>query len=148
MWLGALFLTLFEAMLVDITVSDGLTRLPFGATILVSFWVLSLLLVVWSDVELVIDVLKWKRSAAVQGHAAVPADWVVFTVAFGISFFLLPGSILGLLANRRIGRIDNLLLQAVLGLVVTTFDVALLIDAVKMWRARRMDKNKTPALVR
>jgi hypothetical protein len=148
MWVGAFSLSLAVLPIGVSVLFDAVKTLrsyhDYDVLGVISLWVVSFLLVTWCDAALVIEAVGMgrERRAVAQPHSPPAGRWLMWVAALGLSLWLLPGSVLGVLSYRRHGRLDILLFSVVSGFVVTLFDVALLIDAFKMWRAQRTGKTK------
>ena len=145
-WVGAAFLNLmalpqgivllpeyFKTMHIDPHYQHDALRF------LIPLWVVSLLLILWCDLALVIDAVKTSRSRiASEMFSPDPADWMVRITALLFSVYSFWGIPFLLRAfNQGFDRLDILLTALALILIALVFDIALAIDAAKMWRARR-----------
>jgi hypothetical protein len=111
---------------------------PYALLGQTSLWAVSISLLLWCDVALAIESRKIRRSRVVQQQRARgAANWVVWLGALILNVSVLPASVLGVSAYHRVGRLDVLLFSLASGVLVTLFDVALVVDAVKSWQARR-----------
>lgn len=145
MWVGAYVLSQSALMFV-ISVYQGIRLLPLRHDLYVitqlSFYLIAVLLVGWCDVVLVID--GWKSIHApctAEQHFPRIGDWIVWVVAIYLNVGVYPAISASLFAYRHYRRLDPLLLALVYALVVISFDVALVIHALKTWRAMRAEET-------
>ena len=141
MWVGALMINCFSLYFAWAIMLEDFRRLPQYDFITVAFFYLSIvtvILVSWCDVELVLDAVRLKRNAMTsEGRFSRSAEGFILVVAFCLSFWVFPQILLDPLMYRnylRYGNLANLILPTLLQLTIITFDAALLIRAVKMWR--------------
>jgi hypothetical protein len=144
MWLGAFLLSLMTLPLASVLLSESIPTLrvhyDYGELTLVSLCAMSVFLVIWCDVELVVDAIRMRRGRlALAQRSAGAAEWLVWAAALCLSLMSLPYSVLGVSAYRREGRLDILLFSLASSVFVILFDVALAVDAVKMWHSRRKE---------
>lgn len=103
-----------------------------------SFPLVSFSLVIGCDAAMVIDAWKLRDRRTVAGpRSPAVGEWLVWLAALGLSLTWVPVSVLGVFAYRRHGGLGNLLFSLASGLVVDVLDVALVVNAVKIWRDRR-----------
>lgn len=133
MWVSALSMNALTSeiavgLLADVKTALG--TLP-GLVIL-----LALALVLWSDVELVMDVASRTRLEAkpVQASPRTNLDWVVWIAAVALSAYYFWRSAYAVRAYRLHGRFDLVLVALGLDAVAVVLDIALIIRAVKSRR--------------
>jgi hypothetical protein len=145
MWVGAAYLSLTLLQMEVGTLpefisearSDHLPR-GFGSAAF-PLSIASILLIVWCDVTLMIDVIRTRRSPTEpEGRPLGPADWMVWTAALLFSVY----SFLGIpfvIHGFRHGFADrNILLTGLaLILVAIAFDIALITDALRTLRPKQ-----------
>jgi hypothetical protein len=139
-WAGAAILTIVIAPEDVILLSEAIHTLPVEhrpfTVLLAGLWVLSLLLIVWCDAALIIEAVRTRRCRVVQQYSPSAGFWVTCIAAVLISCGLIPGVASGLRVFHTYGRLDILLLQLGLASVVILFDAGLVIDLIRMGRAR------------
>jgi hypothetical protein len=144
-WAGAAIVSLFAVPLGGVLLSEYIGTLhshpsyhPYAIVGQASLWAVSIVLVIWCDVALAIESRGIRRSRVAQQHRARgTSSWVVWLAALILNVSFLPASVLGVSTYHRVGRLDILLFSLASGVVITLFDVALVVDTVKSWRARR-----------
>lgn len=111
---------------------------------IISLWLVSSLLVMWCDAELVID--AWKLRAAPReverGFLGI-ADWFLCLVATGLSLWWFPACVRAVPLYRRYGGLNTLLLTLAASAIIALLDVALVIDVVKTRHARQSGTKPT-----
>jgi hypothetical protein len=106
--------------------------------ILVPLWIASILLIVWCDVELLIDAIRTRRSRTPESGFSGAMNLLVWITALCFSvytFWEIP-SLERVFFRYGFERLDILLTGLASILIAIVFDVALAIDAAKMRRAR------------
>jgi hypothetical protein len=144
MWVGAAYLSVtllqMEVVILPEFVTEFRSHHRIGGLgpILVPLWIASIFLIVWFDVALLIDAVKTRRGrVAPERFPSGAADWLVWIAALSFSmysFWSIPFLIRAY--NQGFDRPDILTTALALILIAAVFDIALAIDAAKMWRAR------------
>jgi hypothetical protein len=137
---GVLLSTLYGGFfLLPIVVSINRLRLHHDVRDLgfLSLFLVAVLLVGWSDVELIRDARRHRETSRTARHGFPRSeDWLLWIVASLMSLWVLPFVTRGL-RDPVPGRWDIFGELLGLGLVVVLFDVALVIRAAKLWREQR-----------
>ena len=114
----------------------------FEDLIFLCLFLASVALVGWCDVALAVDARRSRGAPGPKRHVFPRIeDWIAWIIAFCLSLLVFPYSVRGILLYGRNDHLDTLLLSMLLGLVIVLFDIALLINAVKMRRAQRSRKS-------
>jgi hypothetical protein len=116
--------------------------LDYGVLGMTALWVVSGLLVLCCDVTLMIDGWKLRRAPkVVEQRSLGVGDWLLWLVALGLSVWWLTACA-GLVSSYPRGGSPGLLVMILLwSAFITIFDVAVAVDAVKMWRAHSTQKK-------
>jgi hypothetical protein len=97
----------------------------------------SLLLICGCDLALLIDTLKVRQRRSLPNSISRGShEWISWIGAFLLSLYLIPVSISGSVSYGSNGRLDVMLLSLALGLTVVVFDLAIVVDAIKIGRRR------------
>ena len=108
-------------------------HLPPRASIGAIWWIASIVAIVWCDVAFVIDAVKTSRGRTVpEKRSPGVGDWIVWVTALLFSVYSFWGIPFIVRAYEHgFDRLDIVLTALALVLIATSFDVALVIDAVK-----------------
>jgi hypothetical protein len=144
MWVGAAYLTLtllqMEILILPEFVAQlrSYRRLGGLGPIVFPLSIVSVFLIVWCDLALLIDAAKTRRSSTASERLSAGAgDWIVWVTALVFSVYSFWGiPFLFRAFNQGFDRFDILATALASILIAIVFDIGLLIDAAKMWRAR------------
>jgi len=145
MWVGAAYLSVtllqMEILILPEFVAELRSYHHLGGlgSVVFPLSIASILLIIWCDVALLIDAVKTRRSSiAPERFSLGTTDWIVWITALLFSVYSFWGIPFLLRAfNQGFDRLDILLTELALIFIAIVFDVALVIDAVKVWHARR-----------
>lgn len=149
MWVGAAYLSVTLLPMEIVILPEFITefrsyhRLGGLGPILAPLWIASIFLIICCDVALLIDAVKTRRNrVASESLSPTMADWMVWISAVLFSVFSFWGIPFLVRAYRRgFDRSNILLTDLAIILIATVFDIALAVDAAKMWRARGMGET-------
>jgi len=149
MWVGAAFLSVTLLLMQILILPEFLDELRSHhnlgglGPVLFPLSIASILLIVWCDAALVVDAVKRRCSPTPHRRALGVGDWIVWITAPLFSTYAF-GGIPGLFRayTRGFRSLDLLLPGWAIVLIAISFDIALLIDAAKMWRARGVQKSQ------
>lgn len=146
MWVGALVLsclTLFYSVLI---VRQGLRYFDLGEITIYVVSVATTVLVIWCDVELVLEAIKARRTVrTIQPRTTLVGEGVAWLVAIGLSAWIFPAVPNNLHPPApdypRASYLVNLAFSISILLPVIAFDVWLIARTARMWRTRRVEKQ-------
>lgn len=141
MWLGAAYLSVLvlpmEILLLPEFMASPLVKQYARVAIESTLWIASMCLIVSCDVALIMDAVKTRHNRIVaQRRLLGLGDWLVWTTAVCFTAYSFWGVPSLLRAYKHFNRIDILLVNLPVILILLMFDTLLLVDAVMIWRAR------------
>jgi hypothetical protein len=142
MWMGAsvlslYFLPLSTALLSEFFKSPHPYFIPLELGV-ISLLLVSSLLLIWCNGALIVDAWKRRRVPKMPDHwPPSVGECVVGIAAFCFGVYLVPRGVQGLVPYRLYGRLDILITAVMFSLFGILLDVAVVVKAVKMWRANR-----------
>jgi len=148
MWVGAAYLSVTLLQMEIRILPEGVRELRSDhhlgglGPIVFPLCIASILLIVGFDVALLIDAMRTRRSRIIpERSSSVAVNMLIWITAICFSVYSFWGIPFVVRAfNHGFDRFDILLTALALILIAITFDVALAVDTVKVWYARRMEK--------
>jgi hypothetical protein len=143
MWMGAAFLSVtilqMELVIFPEFVAElrSFHKLEGLGPVLLPLWIASILSIIWCDVAFVIEGVRTRRGQVpFDRRFPTTGDWIVWVTALLFSVYSFSGAPFLVRALKQgFDRHDIVLTALALIVIAVVFDVALMIDAIKMRQA-------------